>query len=70
MTKKEFIESLAKTFGFSLENTNIGSVSFLATSKRADSLGLDVSKAESLLGYRLPALSDVIAQLKKEYDNV
>lgn len=69
-SKKEFIESLAKTFGFSLENTSIGSVSSLATSKRADSLGLDVSKAESLLGYRLPTLSEVIKQLKKEYDNV
>lgn len=69
-SKKDFIETLADKFGFSLENTKTGKVSSLTTSKRADSLGLDVSKAENILGYKLPTLDEVIIQLKKEYDNV
>lgn len=69
-SKKEFIENLAKIFNFSLENTQTGKVSTLTTSKRANSLGLDVSKAENILGYKLPTLKEVINQLKKEYDNV
>ena len=68
-SKKEFIEKLANEFNFSLKNTHVGSVSSLS-SKRADSLGLDVSLAESILGYNLPTLNDVIFQLKKEYENV
>ena len=68
-SKKEFIEKLANEFNFSLKNTHVGSVSLLS-SKRADSLGLDVSLAEKILGYNLPTLNDVILQLKKEYENV
>ena len=68
-SKKEFIEELAKQFSFSLSNTKTGSVSSLS-SKRADSLGLDVSKAERILGYKLPNLQAVIAQLKEEYSHV
>lgn len=69
-SKKEFIETLAENFNFSLENTKTGKVSTLTTSRRADSLGLDVSKVENILGYKLPTLKEVINQLKKEYDNV
>lgn len=69
-SKKEFIEKLAEKFNFPLDNTRTGKVSELTTSKRADSLGLDVSKAEKLLGYNLPGLDEVIEQLKMEYDNV
>jgi dTDP-4-dehydrorhamnose reductase len=69
-SKKEFIEKLAEVFNFSLENTKTGKVASLTTSKRADSLGLDVSKAEKILEYKLPTLDEVISQLKKEYDNV
>ena len=68
-SKKEFIEKLANEFNFSLENTHTGSVSLLS-SKRADSLGLNVSVAENILGYKLPTLNEVIMQLKKEYDSV
>lgn len=68
-SKREFIEELAGQFGFSLKNTKTGSVRMLLAN-RPDSLGLDVSKAESILGYRLPKLKEVIAQLKKEYDYV
>ena len=46
-----------------------GSVTELK-SKRANSLGLDVNKAETILGYKLPNLSEVIQQLKEEYDEL
>lgn len=68
-SKREFIEKLADVFGLSLKNTTVGSVKQLSTSRRADSLGLDVSLAEEILGYTLPDLHDVIFQLKKEYTN-
>ncbi len=68
-SKKEFIYELAAQFGFKTDNTRTGSVNSLA-SRRADSLGLDVSKAQAMLGYKLPDLKAVIAQLKKEFDNV
>ncbi len=66
-SKADFIQNLAKEFDLELKNPKIGSVESLVSSKRADSLGLDVSKAESLLGYNLPDLKSVIKQLKKDY---
>lgn len=69
-SKKVFIEELAHQFGFSLDNTQIGSVRSLTSSPRAESLGLDVSKAENILGYKLPDLQSVIRQLKEDYQHV
>lgn len=69
-SKKEFITALAKKLNFSLENTTTGSVKNLSASKRANSLGLDTSKAEKLLGYICPTLNDVISRIEKEYHNV
>lgn len=66
-SKKKFIEKTAEIFNFELTNTKIGSVNQL-NSKRANSLGLDVKKAEKLLGYKLPSLTEVIYQLKAEQD--
>lgn len=68
-SKAMFIQELARRFKFSLENTTVGTVSLLS-SKRANSLGLDVSRAERILGYSLPGLSEVLTQIKKEYENV
>jgi dTDP-4-dehydrorhamnose reductase len=68
-SKKDFVENLAHEFNFSLENTKVGSVNTLLP-KRADSLGLDVSYTEQLLGYKLPVLKEVVFQLKKEYGYV
>jgi dTDP-4-dehydrorhamnose reductase len=67
-TKAQFIQKLAEKFDFRLNNTKIGSVNMINGPKRADSSGLDVSRAEKILGYSLPNLEEVIAQLKKEYD--
>jgi len=66
-SKAEFITALAEAFGLSLANAKEGSVTSLTQSRRADSLGLDVSKAEGLLGRKLPGLKEVIAQLRSEY---
>lgn len=65
-SKKKFIEELANAFQFSLAHCTVGSVAQLSP-KRADSLGLDVSKAEKLLGYTLPNLQEVVSQLKREF---
>lgn len=68
-SKAEFIEELAKEMDFSLEHTKKDSInSFL--SKRANSLGLDVSETEKILGYNLPTLDEVITQLKRDYDEI
>lgn len=69
-TKKEFIEEVARELNFSLQNTKTGSVKNLSTSRRADSLGLDVSEAECILGYSLPNLKSVVAQIKEEYEKL
>lgn len=66
-TKEGFITEVAKALEFSLENTKTGSVKNLTTSRRADSLGLDVSETEKILGYKLPGLKEVVMKIKGEY---
>lgn len=69
-SKEKFIKEVASALDFDLSKAKTGSVKDLNTSKRADSLGLDVSKAENLLGYKLPDLKEVVSQIKKEYDEL
>lgn len=69
-SKKDFIENLAIEFGYSLKNARIGKLSEFFSVQRADSLGLDVTKVECLLKYKLPTLKEVIIQLKKEFESV
>ena len=66
-SKAQFITQLAKALDLDLSQACIGSVKSLTSSQRADSLGLDVSQTEDLLGYALPSLSEVILQIKGEY---
>lgn len=67
-SKKTFIESLSNKLGHQLNTPKVGSVKELTTSVlRAESLGLDVTKAESILGYRLPTLSQVIDSIANQY---
>jgi dTDP-4-dehydrorhamnose reductase len=66
-SKRAFIETLARAFGLSLAATTGGSVASMAGARRAESCGLDVLKAERLLGYRLPGLSEVVDALKAEH---
>jgi dTDP-4-dehydrorhamnose reductase len=65
-SKAEFIRTLVEVFGLCLKNITTGSVKKLPF-HRAESLGLDVSRAEKILKYRLPTLNDVILNLKDEY---
>lgn len=66
-SKKELIELLAQKLKLSLKNTKNGSVFQNMNVMRAESLGLDNTKAESILGYHLPDLGEVVSSIIKEY---
>jgi dTDP-4-dehydrorhamnose reductase len=68
-SKKDFVTTLAKKLQLPFEQVKIGSVSSLQT-RRAESLGLDVSLAESLLGHSLPTLQEVVDQLDIDYRSI
>jgi len=65
-SKKQFVEALARRMGRPLSRCHAGSVQGLKP-PRAESLGLDVSAAEAILGYRLPSLDEVIDSLVSEH---
>ncbi|QGQ93528.1 SDR family oxidoreductase [Paenibacillus psychroresistens] len=65
--KAEFITALASKLDLSLDQTRMGSVKSLTDCIRAESIGLDVSKAEKLLGYRFPGFKEVIESLALYY---
>jgi dTDP-4-dehydrorhamnose reductase len=65
-TKKQFVEAAARHLGLTLTRCTPGSVMTLHPS-RANSLALDVGRAEAMLGYRLPTLSEVVSALAEEY---
>lgn len=62
-SKEKFIRALARRFNFDIKNATTGSVTREKDVLRAESLGLDVARAESILGYRMPVLEEVIEQL-------
>lgn len=66
-SKKEFVEALATAVGLNVEHCSVGSVQTISGTRRAESLGLDVSKAEALLGYSLPDMESVIDNLAHEH---
>lgn len=66
-SKQEFAEALANACGFSTRTCHPGSVFALGGAQRAESLVLDVSRAERLLGESLPDLARVVQQLAFEY---
>lgn len=66
-SKKEFIQALASALKLDSSYAKIGSVATLTNPQRAESLGLDVSKAENILGYKLPDLKDVTQRLATEH---
>lgn len=61
-SKAQFVETLARQAGRRITNTRRASVAEQST-VRADSLGLDVTRAERILGRALPGLEGVIANL-------
>ena len=69
LSKAEFIRGLAEVAGRPLTLAREGSVAGLVP-RRAESLGLDVDKAENVLGYELPGASEVwqsLVQQSEEY---
>lgn len=65
-TKQTFIETLAAKFKYNISRASIGSIHMLP-GKRAESCGLDSSKVENLLNYKLPNLDQIIQNLVNEY---
>lgn len=65
-SKKDFVVATARRFGVTLDWAEDASVRSLRT-PRAESLGLDVSKCEGLLGYAMPALDQVVASLCDDF---
>jgi dTDP-4-dehydrorhamnose reductase len=65
--KAEFISALAHQLDLSLSQTQIGSLKSLKDCDRAESIGLDVTKAENLLRYKLPSFDEVIDSLAAYY---
>lgn len=64
--KRMFAEAMARALGRDLTRARPGSVAGLPV-RRAESAGLDVRVAESILGRPLPDLDAVIAALVSEY---
>ena len=68
-SKAAFVEELAKQKRVILKNTNKVSI-FSQDKLRPNSLGLDVSKVERILGYQMPDLKNVISKIiSQETDN-
>lgn len=66
--KKQFIETVAQQFELSDEpGRSCTIMQTLSGVKRNESLGLDVSKAENILGYRLPDLQKVVNNLAENH---
>jgi dTDP-4-dehydrorhamnose reductase len=67
-SKQRFVRALARALDVELDDVGVGSVRAL-TPVRAESLGLDVTRAENLLGRRLPDLAATIAAIVHERNN-
>lgn len=65
-TKEQFVREIARQCGRNLTGAKTGSVRTLST-PRAHCLGLDVRRAEAVLGYRLPHLAEVVASFLQQY---
>lgn len=66
-SKAEFITGLAGLCGLPTAQVKTGSVKDLPGTPRADSLGLDMSRAERWLGRKMPDLQQVLESLAREY---
>jgi len=66
-SKQAFIQAVARQMGFDVSHARTGSVKELKDVPRAESLGLDVAKAEALLGHRLPGLQEVATSVAAGY---
>ncbi len=65
-SKETFVREISRQLSRPLQEVRVESVHSLS-SRRASSLGLDVARAEHLLGYRLPNLEAVVTAVVDEY---
>ncbi|MDZ4379839.1 MAG: sugar nucleotide-binding protein [Parvibaculum sp.] len=65
-TKEQFVREITRQRGLNLTAAKAGSVRMLST-PRAHCLGLDVRRAEAVLGYELPHLAEVVASVLQQY---
>ena len=68
VSKKVFVETFAKKVSLPLENT-VGVSVHDVLKARSESIGLDVTRIENLLGYKMPNLSQVVNVLADDYKN-
>lgn len=68
VSKQSFVEALARAAGLDTAACRLGKVADQPGVRRADSLGLDVQRAETMLGRSMPGLSANIAELIREYN--
>ena len=67
VNKRDFVLGLSKVLFSKKPVYDEVSVNSLVSVKRGDSLGLDVSKIEDLLGYCMPGIEETMESIKKEY---
>jgi dTDP-4-dehydrorhamnose reductase len=65
-TKENFLREIASQLGVTLTAAVPGSAATLAI-RRATCLGLDVRRAETVLGYRLPTRAEVVSSVLRQY---
>ncbi|MBT5400161.1 SDR family oxidoreductase [bacterium] len=66
-SKEVFIKKLASVFNYKNLNYKIGGIASIQGARRAESLGLDTSKIERLLGVNMPTTNQVISELYKNW---
>lgn len=66
-SKEAFVRALAARLGRRLTKASTGSIASLGV-RRANCLGLDVSRAETILGYRLPGLQAIIRAILEPHE--
>ena len=69
-SKEEFVLALSRSLFASVPDYDVAHVNDTLDIRRATSLGLDVTKVETILGYAMPALDEVIYDIKKAYKGV
>lgn len=67
ISKADFIKRVSTKMGFSDENFSNSTVDNLPI-QRSKNCGMNVSKAEELLNYKMPTIDEVIESLLKEVD--
>lgn len=68
-SKAGFVLTLARELGLPTSRCRVVALPTLDNVRRAESLGLDVTRAENLLGYALPDTASVIRSLAAHYWN-